>query len=170
MLWLDYRGAPQTIACIKDAAVKSQSKPSVRMLAEEVSKHLRSKDALSEALAFYNLVLQRTRYMRDPRSVEYVRAPWIVVEQILGGHRPGLDCDDMTALICGMAAITGAECRAVTVAFKNMFYQGRRQYSHVYAQIREPRTGLWIALVPVAGDKFEEMKSRVVAAKFWPIV
>jgi hypothetical protein len=170
VLWLDYRGAPQTIAVIKQAAIESQGKPVVRALAEEITKHLPSKDCVSEALAFYNLCLDRTRYMRDPRSVEYVRAPWVVVEQMMAGHTPGLDCDDLCSLICGLAAITGAECRAVTVAFRNMFFQGQRQYSHVFAQIREPRTGQWITVDPVAGDKTEEMKSRVVAAKFWPIV
>jgi hypothetical protein len=169
ILWLDYRGAPQTVAVIKHAAVQSQTKPGVRLLAEEVTKHLPSKDTVSEALAFYNLVLDRTRYMRDPRNVEYVRAPWIVVDQIMAGHTPGLDCDDMTALICALAAVTGAECRAVTVAFKHMHFRGRRQYSHVFAQIREPRTRKWITLDPVAGDKTEEMMSRVVAAKLWPV-
>lgn len=169
MLWLDYRGAPQTIAVIKRSAIEAQSKPAVRALAEEVTQHLPSKDTLSEALAFYNLALDRTRYMRDPRNVEYVRAPWIIAEQILAGRTPGLDCDDETALICGLAATSGAECRAVTVAFRNMFFRGQRQYSHVFAQVREPRTQCWITLDPVAGDKTDEMLSRVVAAKFWPI-
>jgi len=169
ILWLDYRGAPQTVEVIKRSAVESQSKPQVRMLAEEVTKHLPSKDTTSEALAFYHLVLDRTRYMRDPRNVEYVRAPWVVVDQLMAGHTPGLDCDDQSALICALAAVSGAECRVVTVAFRNMFFQGQRQYSHVFAQIREPRTGAWLTLDPVAGDKTDEMKSRVVAAKFWPV-
>lgn len=169
VLWLDYRGAPQTIAIIKQAAIDAQSKPIVRNFAEELTQHLRSKDTVSEALAFYHAILHHTRYMRDPRNVEYVRAPWIVVSQILAGKTPGLDCDDITALLCALAAVTGAECRAVTVAFKNMFFRGRRQYSHVFAQIREPRTGAWITLDPVAGDKTQEMKGRVVAAKFWPV-
>lgn len=169
ILWLDYRGAPQTVAVIKKAAVESQAKPNVRMLAEEVTKHLPNKDTLSEALAFYNLVLDRTRYMRDPRNVEYVRAPWVIVDQLMAGHTPAVDCDDQSALLCALAAVSGAECRVVTVAFRNMFYKGRRQYSHVFAQIKEPRSGQWITLDPVAGDKTKEMISRVVAAKFWPV-
>lgn len=166
----DYRGAPQTIAVIKRAVMESQTKPVVRLLAEEVTRDLPSKDVTSEALAFYHLTLDQTRYMRDPRSVELVRAPWIVAKQIIDGHTPGLDCDDMTAFICALAAVSGAECRAVTVAFRNMFYKGERQYSHVYPQIREPRTGAWITVDPVAGNKTAEMKRRAVAFKFWPIV
>jgi len=169
ILWLPYRGAPQTVEVIKESATRAQEKPIVRELAEEITRYLASKDTLSEALAFYHFILDRTRYMRDPRSVELVRAPWIVVEQIVEGRMPGLDCDDMTALLCALAAVSGAECRAVTVAFRNLFYRGRRQYSHVYTQIREPRTGAWIALDPVAGDKTDEMLGRVVACKFWPV-
>lgn len=169
ILWLDYRGAPQTIAVIKKSTADSQSRPVVRAFAEDITQHLRSKDTLSEALAFYNMVLHRTRYMRDPRNVEYVRAPWIVIEQIMRGRVPGLDCDDMTALLCALAAVTGAECRAVTVAFQHLFFQGQRQYSHVFAQVKEPRTGAWITLDPVAGEKTREMQERTVAAKFWPV-
>jgi hypothetical protein len=169
VLWLDYRGAPQTIAVIKHAVAGAPGHPIVRKLAEDITSGLANKDALSEALAFYYFTLANTRYMRDPRTVEYVRAPWIVAQEIYDGRVPALDCDDMTGLICGLASVSGAECRAVTVAFRNMFYQGLRQYSHVFAQIREPRTGRWVTLDPVAGDKTEEMKSRVVAAKFWPI-
>ena len=168
--WLDYRGAPQTIAVIKKAVLDAQARPVVRAFAEEITQKLRSKDTVSEALAFYHAILHHTRYMRDHRNVEYVRAPWVVIQQIRSGMIPGLDCDDITALLCALAAVTGAECRAVTVAFKNMFFQGKRQYSHVFAQIKEPRTGAWLTLDPVAGDKTQEMKSRIVAAKFWPIV
>ena len=92
MVELDYRGAPQTIAVIKKAVLDSQSKPQVRMLAEEVTKHLQSKDRISEALAIYYLVVSRTRYMSDPRTVELVRAPWVVIDQMMAGHTPGLDC------------------------------------------------------------------------------
>ncbi len=169
VLWLDYRGAPQTVAVIKHAAIEAQKHPSVRYLAEEVTRYLPNKDNISEALAFYNLVLDKTRYMRDPRSVELVRAPWIIVEEVMTGRTPGVDCDDVSALLCALLAVSGAECRVVTVAFQNMFYQGRRQYSHVFAQVKEPRTGRWITLDPVAGNLTKEMKKRVVAAKFWPV-
>jgi hypothetical protein len=165
----EYRGAPQTIALIKRAVYDSQHKPVVRQVVEELVKHLPSKDTVSEALAIYHFVIANTRYMRDPRNAEYVRAPWLILGQIMAGHTPSVDCDDMTGLICALAAVTGADCRAVTVAFAHQHYQGQRQYSHVFAQVREPRTGSWITLDPVAGEKTNEMFGRVVAAKFWPI-
>lgn len=168
-LLLDYRGAPQTVAVIKEAAVQAQTKPVVRALVEEITRYLPSKDTVSEAVAFYNLVLDKTRYMRDPRNVELVKAPWIVIEQIMSGQTPSLDCDDISALLCAMLATSGAQCRVATVAFQRMFYKGVQQYSHVYAQVREPRTGVWITLDPVAGNKTQEMQNRTVAVKYWPV-
>lgn len=169
VLQFPYRGAPQTVAVIQDAALSSERHYGVRQLAEAASRHIPSKDYLSEALALGNLVEQRTRYMRDPRTVELVRAPYIIVEEIFAGHKPSLDCDDMTALICALLLSAGHQCRIVTVAFRHQFFQKKRQYSHVFAQAREPRTGAWITLDPVAGAGTKSMLGRVVAAKIWPV-
>lgn len=107
--------------------------------------------------------------MRDPRNVELVRAPWIVADDILAGHTPGLDCDDMTAFLCALAATSGAECRAATVAFRDMFFRRERQFSHIFAQIKEPRTGAWLTVDPVAAERTSQMQKRTVAARYWPI-
>lgn len=154
---------------IKHAALDSQSDYAVRELAEAICSGIPSKDYLSEYLAIYYWVLANTRYMRDPRTVELVRAPNVVARTVLRGQKPSLDCDDMTSLICALVLAVGGSCRAATVAFRNMFHRGRRQYSHVFAQAREPLTNRWIILDPVAADRTEAMKRRVVAVKFWPI-
>ena len=169
ILHFEYRGAPQTIEVMRRAALDSQSHLSVRELAEQVCGRLDSKDYTSEYLALYNLVLQRCRYMRDPRTVELVRAPYLVADEILRGGRPSLDCDDMSALLGALVLAVGGNVRYVTVAFRNAFYNGERQYSHVFAQALEPRTGLWIVLDPVAADKTGEMMGRIRAAAVWPV-
>lgn len=169
VLHFEYRGAPQTIQVMRRAALDSQHHLSVRQLAEQVCGRLDSKDYTSEYLACYNLVLQRCRYMRDPRTVELVRAPYLVADEILRGGRPSLDCDDMSAFLGALVLAVGGNTRFVTVAFRNAFYNGQRQYSHVFAQALEPRTGTWIVLDPVAADKTDEMMGRVRAAAVWPV-
>jgi transglutaminase-like putative cysteine protease len=151
------------------AALESQQDLSVRLLAEEICRNLVGKDYSSEALAIYYFVLTHTRYMRDPRTVELVKSPHLVVQEILMGRVPNLDCDDGACLLAALLLSTGAEVRYVTVAFRNMFYQGQRQYSHVFVQAREPRTNAWITLDPVAGDKTADMINRTKAAMFWPV-
>jgi hypothetical protein len=155
---------------IRREALRDQSDYSVRRLAEKISAGLPSKAYRDEYLAIYYFVLAHTRYMRDPRTVELVRSPRVVAREILAGRKPSLDCDDMAALICALILAVGGRCRVVTVAFRNMFYQGRRQYSHVFAQALDPRTNEWITLDPVAANKSRKMLNRSVAAKVFPIV
>lgn len=151
------------------AALESQADLAVRELAEACCRRVASKDYSSEYLALYNLVLQRCRYMRDPRTVELVRAPYLVAREILSGGRPSLDCDDMSALIGALILAVGGNLRYVTVAFRDQFHAGQRQYSHVFSQALEPRTGLWIVLDPVAAEKTGEMMGRIKAAAIWPV-
>lgn len=154
---------------MRRAALDSQSNLAIRQLAESVCSGIDSKDYTSEYLALYNLTLQRCRYMRDPRTVELVRAPYLVAQEILRGGRPNLDCDDLSALIAALILSVGGNVRFVTVAFKNAFYNGQRQYSHVFAQALEPRSGVWIVLDPVAAEKTNEMMTRIKAAAVWPV-
>ena len=169
MLSTPYRGAPQTIEVMRRAVRDAQGKLIVRQYAEAICRGLDSKDYLSEYLAIYYFVLGHTRYMRDPRTVELVRAPWIVLEEIAAGQRPNLDCDDLSVLIAALCMAVGGRVRFATVAFQNAFYKGVRQYSHVLAQASEPRTGRWITLDPVAAEKTRSMMRRVVAVAFWPV-
>jgi hypothetical protein len=55
------------------------------------------------------------------------------------------------------------------VAFNDRFVNGTRQYGHVYIRVKEPRTGTWIVLDPVAAEGAAEMLSRVKAYKIWPV-
>lgn len=165
----DFRGAPHTVELIKRYAIDAQRDPAVRLLAEEIVQHLGSKDYVSEILAVYYFTLRYTRYTNDPRSVELVKRPGWVARQIAAGHRPSLDCDDMVTFMAALCLTLGRECRAITAAFRDTFFNGERQYSHVYLQVREPKTGQWIVLDPVAAEDAATMLRRVRAIKIWPI-
>ena len=140
-----------------------------RQLCEATCEQLDSKDYTSEYLAMYHLALQRCRYMRDPKRVELVRAPHVISSLIMGGHRPSIDCDDYTTFLAACCMAMGASVEIVTVAFSDMFFDGERQYSHVFCRVTEPRSRTKIVLDPVAAEKTNEMLRRVKAVKFWPI-
>lgn len=169
VLQFDYRGAPQTISVMRHAVLSSQQDLSVRSIAESVCQHLPSKDYTSEYLALYYMVLGRCRYMRDPRTVELVRAPHIVCRDLLAGKTPNLDCDDEATLLAALIMAVGGTAELVTVAFRDLVYNGQRQYSHVLVRAQDPRSKQWIVLDPVAAEKTAEMQSRVRYAKLWPI-
>lgn len=177
LFWLDsaptsrvaYGGAKQTIALMQKAALEDGKHFETRRIAEMVCENLDSKDYTSEYLALYHFLLANTRYMRDPRRVELVRAPYIVSQQLLAGRRPSLDCDDMALWLSAAVMAVGGRCEFCTVAFQLMFYEGEPQYSHVFTRASEPRNRTMIVLDPVAAEKTPQMLSRVKAAEAWPI-
>jgi hypothetical protein len=178
-----FRGAPHTVDHIKRVAIEAQGYYPLRLLAEDIIGRLGSKDYLSEILAVYYWFCAHTRYANDPRNVELVRSPAEVLARVkaaVGALRgvfanprtawkPSLDCDDMTAFLLALFLTLGREVRIITVAFRDAFYAGERQYQHVYVQVREPRSMQWIVLDPVAADQTGEMLRRVKAVKIWPV-
>lgn len=169
VLKFDYRGAPQTIGVMRHAVLSSQHDLPVRAFAEEICQGIDSKDYVSECQALYFAVLSMCRYMRDPRTVELVRAPHIVCRELMAGKTPCLDCDDEATLLAALFTSVGAEAEFVTVAFRDMVYAGQRQYSHVMVRARDPRSKRWIVYDPVAAEKTAEMLGRARFAKCWGI-
>lgn len=164
-----FRGADHTVALIKRYALEAQSNPRVRLLAEEIVSDLNSKDYLSEIAAVYYFILENTRYANDPRTVELVRRPERIIAEMESGKTPSLDCDDMVVILAALLLSLGREVRVVTVAFQKAVYKGKVQYSHVYLQAREPRSGQWLVLDPVAAEETQKMLSRGVEFKIWPV-
>lgn len=164
-----YLGAPQTVRLMAKSALADRGHFETRQLCEATCEGLESKDYTSEYMAMYYLSLQRCRYMRDPKRVELVRAPHIISQLIMAGHRPSIDCDDYCTFLCAAVMAMGGTAEIVTVAFSNMFFDGERQYSHVFVRATEPRSRTRIVLDPVAAEKTPQMLRRVVAAKVWPV-
>lgn len=164
-----YQGAPQTIDVMRQAVIDDANHFETRQLVEHVCEGLDSKDYLSEYLALYHFLIQHTRYMRDPRRTELVRAPYIISKQIMEGRRPSIDCDDGATWLGAAVTAVGGAADFTTVAFARLHFQGQRQYSHVFGRAHEPRTRAWIILDPVAAEKTPEMIRRVKQYEHWPI-
>ena len=164
-----YYGASQTIGVMTHAALDDRKHFETRQLAESICEGLDSKDYTSEYLALYYFLLQHSRYMRDPRRVELVRAPYIISRMILEGHRPSLDCDDMGTWLAAAVMSVGGAPEFVTVAFTDQTFEGEPQYSHVFDRAKEPRSGSRVILDPVAAENTKSMLRRVKAARIWPI-
>lgn len=169
ILKLPYRGHPSTVGLMRDAALSAQNDYIVRQTAEEIVGNVKEKDYISEPLAVGYWVYSNTRYTRDPRTVELVQSPVVLLRQIHDNVKPKCDCDEQSALIAALCLAIGCSVRFTTVAFKNIFVGEQRQYSHVFCQAKDQKSGMWITLDPVAGKDTREMMSRVVAAKTWMV-
>ncbi len=170
VLQFDYRGAPQTINVMRRAALESQTQGILRDFVERSCADLDSKDYLSEYLAIYYQILANCRYMRDPRTVELVRAPHLIARQLMESkQKPCIDCDDEAALMAACIMSVGGTARFATGAFRDIFFEGRRQFSHVWCEAYEPRSKRWIILDPVAAERTKAMQRELRAVKYWVV-
>ena len=107
--------------------------------------------------------------VRGEDAVELVRKPERVITELESGKTPSLDCDDMVTFQAALLLALGREVRIITIAFQRAVYKGQVQYSHVYLQAREPRSGQWLVLDPVAAEDTAQMLKRGVEIKIWPL-
>lgn len=158
---------PQTTIQYMMAAVRGERgerSVMVRSVTESVVGGLWPKDYLGEILAIRNWVAEHVRYLNDPISTEWVKDPQRLMEEILKRGQAASDCDEICALIMTMARQCGREVEAVTVGF------GRPgSYSHVFARVKEPKSGKWIVCDPVAGTEEGPMLRRVRTWKAWRV-
>lgn len=140
----------------------------IRQLAEHIVRDVAAKDGVSELTAIENFLRARCRYTRDPRTVELVRSPKVILRELHAGRRPCIDCDDGTAFAIALGESIGYAMSAVTVAFRHIFHEGERQYTHVFSQALEPQTGT-IIVVDFVPNNVAQMLRRVKAARIWPM-
>ena len=134
----------------------------VRSFTESVVRGLQPKDYLSEILAIRYAVSDKTRYLNDPATTEWVKDPERIVEEINATGTALIDCDEYALLIATMLRQVGRQARYVTVGFGL-----GGAHTHVFAEGQEPKTGIWICCDPVAGTEEAKMLGRVTSYKIW---
>lgn len=136
----------------------------VRSLKDHVIREIQPKDYLSEILAIRNFVHEKCKYSNDALGVEQVQDPERLVDQINKYGKAVGDCDDIATLMGALCRHLGREVEIVIVGF------GRRgSYSHVFVRVKEPKSGTWIVLDPVAGTDEAAMLRRVTTYQIWKL-
>lgn len=161
-----FEGPATTIATMRDNVRGERGERSqlLRSVTEDVVRGLQPKDYLSEILALRHFVATRCRYLNDPLTTEWVKDPQRLAEEILASGSAAADCDEIASLIVAMARQCGREGEFITVGF------GRPgSYVHVFARIKEPKSGKWIVCDPVAGVDEAGMLHRVTTWKAWQV-
>lgn len=127
------------------------------LIEREIVADLFPHDYLSEYAAILNWVRTNIRYSRDPRTIEQVKTPAVVVETRTG------DCDDMSVLLGTLAGSMGAPVRLVAAGASDAprLPTGRRLLSHVWVEAYDPMSKAWVVLDPVPGRKVNQMLGRL---------
>ncbi len=161
---MPYSGIPGTVNWMRRLARQGQSTPEVRRYAINTIRQVRPKDHLSEVAALYYDTARRIRYTRDPAEAEFVQHPLVTLQERAG------DCDDMATLLVGLlgtqALSIGSPTQFITVGFNQN--PGNNPYTHVFMRAKDPKSGQWLVMDPVAGPKTPDMLRKAVRWKpYW---
>ena len=156
-----FRGPKDTLDAMARIAHGPRGEKSllVRQFTEAITRDVFPKDYLGEILAIRNCFLQPSptrpnvplfRYMNDPRHVEWIKDPQRMIEEIQEHGSTTVDCDEVALCAAVMGMQCGREEEFVALGYKP------RQLTHVGARIKEPKSGKWIWVDPVAGPRERE--------------
>lgn len=130
--------------------------PAVRFMAEAIVREVAPKDYLSEALAIRYFVNARVPYLRDPLTVEWLRDPVALVEEIKAKGIVRADCDEIAMLVASLWMAVGNRADFATVGFSS----GGAE-THVLARCFVPKMVEPIVCDPVAGTREPKMLQSV---------
>lgn len=85
---------------------------------------------MEEVRAIGDFVKYNVRYTKDPRGLEYIQTPPVLLQMIERGETPMGDCDDMTTLSLSLLKSIG-----YPVATKIASYRPDKKYSHIYGLV-----------------------------------
>ena len=135
-----------------------------RNMKDHIVRELWPKDYLGEILAVRNFAAERIRYSNDALGVEQVQDPERLCDQIIKFGKAVADCDEIALFIATMCRQLGREVDYTIVGFGEA-----GSYSHVFARVKEPKSGSWIVCDPVAGIEEAQMLSRVTTYQVWSV-
>lgn len=161
-----FGGPADTVRTMIDAIVGPRGEQStlVRGVKDHIIRDVQPKDYLSEILAVRNFVHEKCKYSNDALGVEQVQDPERLCDQIIKYGKAVTDCDDIATLTGCLCRQLGREVEIVIVGF------GREgSYSHVFVRVKEPKSGKWIVLDPVAGTDEASMLRRVTTHQIWKL-
>lgn len=144
--------------------------PAVRFLAEHIVRHVAPKDYLSEVLAIRYWVNSHVPYLRDPATVEWLRDPLALIEEIQATGQNGklgivrADCDEIAMLCASLAMAVGNECDFVPVGFLT-----GGAPTHVLCRVHVHKAPAPVIIDPVAGTREAKMASTIKNFKAYPI-
>jgi len=161
-----FSGAPDTLRAMVSASLGPRGEKSliVRGLAERITNRLQPKDYLGEILAIRHWVARYVRYVNDPLHVELIKDPQRLTEECEAYGLTSADCDEIACFIATLALQIGRVAEFVVAGFG-----APGHYSHVFARVLEPKSGMWIVCDPVAGTNERQMLERITTFQRWSL-
>lgn len=144
----NYEISLNTVSKMVDVIRKSAHNPYVRKWTEDMIQDVPDRDFFGEIQAIYDFVQNNTRYVYDPKGLEYFQTPPYILQRIALGERPSLDCDDYTLLTLSLLRSIGYDAK-IRIAG----YEPNKKFTHVYGLVLIPKPYEWVVLDVVRKDR-----------------
>jgi transglutaminase-like putative cysteine protease len=128
----------------------------LRMTVEDIVRHVKPKDRLSQAAAIYDWFRRRWSYINDPDEVELVKDPERILEEIATKGRALGDCDDASTFLAAACRTIGVPAEFVRVGFRKPGLSGPGKLSHVFTVVRD-QYNRPVVIDPVAASRTPRM-------------
>lgn len=167
----DYQGVEYTIDKMRSMVQKSLTREGsvpLRRLVESITAKLDGKDYVSEIAAIYYWSLTNIRYMRDPRHIEWVQSPLLVLQPetwdaAAGRRGRQVDCEELAATLAAMMMQAGNKAEFVTITT-----DVRIGFHHVFVAVSPNEGGPRMVCDPVPGPEVTDMLKATQKHQVWP--
>lgn len=120
-------GLSDKISLIRRYSEESLTHPVVRRMAEESAMNEHN---LIDLKKLFSSLRASIRYVKDPVGAEYIKAPWVMADEIRErGYATG-DCDDLSCLAYSLLRSIGVPARLVVG-----WYDGHPNPSHIWVRV-----------------------------------
>jgi hypothetical protein len=122
-------GNYDTVSVMRSMAKDRSTHPLVRLLALNILQDAKipSHNYLDECMAIGRYVQRYVRYVKDPKGMEQLTDPILMIEKLQRGEAMG-DCDDMSLLIATLLLAIGHQPYFRMVRYTELY----GPYNHIY--------------------------------------
>jgi transglutaminase-like putative cysteine protease len=120
----------------------SLTQPLVRQAAASIVDGMPGMSSSLQIRAIRNWIEDHVTFLRDPRGVEALHTPELMVRTILTRGALAVDCDDVAMLAAALGMSIGLRARFVVVGF----HSPSAPYRHVWTDLGDPSGKGWLDL------------------------
>lgn len=143
-----FEGLSDKISQIQRFYRESLSYADVRALAESLA--FNAGDEL-DIKSFFSRLKDLVRYLPDPTGAELIKAPWVMVDDILNGGKATGDCDDFATLAYALLHSVGIDAELYVGWYNGASPLAVDDPSHIFCGVPQ-KDGTWAAFDLVAKE------------------
>lgn len=120
-------GLADKVSLIRRYSEESLAHPIVKRMAEDLAFN---EHGIIDLKKLFSALRSKLRYVKDPVGAEYIKAPWIMADEIGDRGFSTGDCDDFASLAYALLRSIGVPARLVVG-----WYDGQPNPSHIWARV-----------------------------------